>query len=285
MPPARRRFRPDLGHVRLDPLVATGEPLGGRQPLAVTDARSMMSARSHDSTRPANGPILRGWVPFAASPPAAPPASPAPGTSSPSASHSPPRPRSRRTTRPPRARRGTLDVHPVLRMQDHRRDHLRCSRPGSRRNEGWSSSQGRQRHSARTPASETQMRRPTPVTSLRPAQQDARPALAHSRPVHHIRPYAIRQQRLYADTGRTAAGRTRSAPGHGNRAAPRPRSRPAPVRLLRRRQQRRRLHLRERLRGRRRVVPCTRIPARTRHPSSAGTARRRSRRTAPRRRS
>ena len=90
---------------------------------------------------------------------------------------------------------------------------LRCSRPGSRRNEGWSSSQGRQRTLRQNPgirdANETTAR---PVTSLRPAQQDARPALAHSRPVHHIRPYAIRQQRLYADTVHLSYVRART--GH-----------------------------------------------------------------------
>lgn len=93
------------------------------------------------------------------------------------------------------------DVHPVLRMQDHRRDHPSLQ-------SSWQSTQRRvvlftgpattfRQNPGIRDANETTAR---PVTSLRPAQQDARPALARSRPVHHIRPYAIRQQRLYADT-------------------------------------------------------------------------------------
>ncbi len=163
-----------------------------------------MSARSHESITPSNGAILRGWVPFRDDP--------AGGTArAPSARYF----FTVRQSQPASAAISAYDAPASCRTRNLRmfiqfsgcriieEITLRCSRLGSRHNEGWSTSQGRQGQSARTPAPghsarqpHTQPRRPPPPHSRTgPARQGTHPA----HPGRHIRSYAIRQQRSYAD--------------------------------------------------------------------------------------
>src|SRR6266566_1432546 len=112
-----------------------------------------MPARSHESISPSNGAILRGWVPFRDVP--------AGGTAG--------KPADRyfftvRQSQPTSAAISAYDAPASCKARNLRmfiqfsgcriieEITLRCSRLGSRRNEGWSTSQGRQGHITRTPA-------------------------------------------------------------------------------------------------------------------------------------
>src|SRR6266566_6932373 len=164
-----------------------------------------MPARSHESISPSNGAILRGWVPFRDVP--------AGGTAG--------KPADRyfftvRQSQPTSAAISAYDAPASCKARNLRmfiqlsgcriieEITLRCSRLGSRRNEGWSTSQGRQGHITRTPAPghsarnpHAQPRKPLPPHSRTgPARQGTYPA----HPGRHIRSYAIRQHRSYADT-------------------------------------------------------------------------------------
>src|SRR6266516_4759648 len=164
-----------------------------------------MSARSHESITPSNGAILRGWVPFREDP--------AGGT----AGTSPDRYLlTVRQSQPTSAAISAYDAPASCKARNLRmfiqlsgcriieEITLRCSRLGSRRNEGWSTSQGRQGHITRTPAPGHSARNPhDPPRRPLPAHSTTGSAGQGAHPAHpgrHIRSYAIRQPRSYAET-------------------------------------------------------------------------------------
>src|SRR5216683_2750739 len=144
-----------------------------------------MSARSHESITPSNGAILRGWVTVRQSQP----------TSAAISAYDAPASCKARNLRMFIQFSGCRIIEEIT---------LRCSRLGSRHNEGWSTSQGRQGHTTRTPAPGDLARQPHPPprrplpphSRTEPAEQGTHPA----HPGRHIRSYAIRQQRSYADS-------------------------------------------------------------------------------------
>src|SRR5271166_4033567 len=152
-----------------------------------------MSARSHESITPSNAAILRGWVPFRDDP--------AGGTA--------PAPSARyfftvRQSQPASAAISAYDAPASCRTRNLRmfiqfsgcriieEITLRCSRLGSRHNEGWSTSQGRQgtiRQDPGTRSLSEATAHPAPQATT-PPQQDRTSKTRHqprpSRPSHQV---------------------------------------------------------------------------------------------------
>src|SRR5271157_1193173 len=174
-----------------------------------------MSARSHESITPSNGAILRGWVPFRGDP--------AGGTArAPSARYF----FTVRQSQPASAAISAYDAPASCKARNLRmfiqfsgcriieEITLRCSRPGSRHNEGWSTSQGRQgtiRQNPGTRSLSEATARPAPQATTPPTAGQDQQDKAHTPPIP-----AVTSGRTPSDS----RGRTRTLARPGGAGAP-----------------------------------------------------------------